>query len=61
VIPAIHIVSTVGFWDAVNKASLGWLVLMAFLYITGAIIYAVRIPERFFPGKFDIWVRTSLS
>ncbi|XP_060582534.1 adiponectin receptor protein-like [Ruditapes philippinarum] len=58
VIPAIHIVSTVGFWDAVNKASLGWLVLMAFLYITGAIIYAVRIPERFFPGKFDIWFQS---
>jgi len=29
---------------------------MAVLYIVGAIIYAVRIPERLFPGKFDIWV-----
>ncbi|XP_045165940.1 adiponectin receptor protein-like [Mercenaria mercenaria] len=58
VIPAIHIVSTVGFWDAVNKASLGWLCLMAVLYITGAVIYAVRIPERFFPGKFDIWFQS---
>lgn len=56
VIPALHFVITDGFWHAVNKASLGWLALMAVLYIVGAIIYAVRIPERFFPGKFDIWV-----
>jgi len=56
VIPAMHFVITDGFWHAVNKASLGWLVLMAVLYIVGAIIYAVRIPERLFPGKFDIWV-----
>ena len=56
VIPALHFVITDGFWHAVNKASLGWLALMAVLYIVGAVIYAVRIPERFFPGKFDIWV-----
>ncbi|XP_064605607.1 adiponectin receptor protein-like [Liolophura sinensis] len=55
VIPALHYVITDGFYHAINKASLGWLVLMAFLYIAGAVIYAVRIPERLFPGKFDIW------
>ncbi|KAH3820040.1 adiponectin receptor protein-like [Dreissena polymorpha] len=58
VIPALHIVIKYGFWWAVNKASLGWLSLMAMLYIVGAIIYAVRIPERFFPGKFDIWFQS---
>ena len=56
VIPAMHYVIEEGFYNAVNFAALGWLVLMAFLYISGAIIYAVRIPERLFPGKFDIWV-----
>lgn len=56
VIPALHYVITDGFWHAINKAALGWLVLMAFLYIFGAVIYAARIPERIFPGKFDIWV-----
>jgi len=55
VIPALHYVITDGFQEAINVASLGWLILMAFLYITGAIIYAVRIPERIWPGKFDIW------
>ncbi|VEL22534.1 unnamed protein product [Protopolystoma xenopodis] len=44
-----------GFWQAVSSAALGWLILMALLYITGAVIYALRIPERLWPGKFDIW------
>lgn len=56
VIPALHFILMDGFWNAVNNASLGWLVLMAILYITGAVIYAARIPERLYPGKFDIWV-----
>ena len=56
VIPALHFVITDGFDHAVNYASLGWLVLMAVLYIVGALIYAFRVPERIFPGKFDIWV-----
>lgn len=30
---------------------------MGCLYILGALFYALRVPERFFPGKFDIWVR----
>lgn len=34
---------------------------MATLYITGACLYAARIPERFFPGKCDIWVSGSAS
>lgn len=58
VIPAFHYVITDGFWHAVNKAALGWLVLMAVLYISGAVIYAARIPERIFPGKFDIWFQS---
>lgn len=55
VIPAMHYVITDGFYEAINYAALGWLVLMAFLYIAGAVIYAIRIPERIWPGKFDIW------
>ena len=56
VIPAMHYTITDGIDDPVNLAALGWLILMAVLYISGAIIYAVRIPERIWPGKFDIWV-----
>ena len=40
---------------------MGWLVFMGFLYITGALMYAFRIPERFFPGKVDILVTELLK
>ena len=56
VIPAMHYVITNGFYDAIYEAALGWLSLMAILYIVGAVIYAARIPERIWPGRFDIWV-----
>lgn len=49
-----------GWIKALNQASLGWLILMGLLYIIGTMFYALRIPERFFPGKFDIWVRIIL-
>ena len=46
-----------GWQKSLDEAALGWLILMGLLYITGALLYALRIPERFFPGKLDIWVR----
>ncbi|KAF6200801.1 hypothetical protein GE061_005247, partial [Apolygus lucorum] len=55
VIPAIHYVIEEGWVNAISYASLGWLILMGSLYLTGALFYAFRIPECFFPGKFDIW------
>lgn len=30
-------------------------ILQGLLYVIGAIIYAKRVPERFFPGKCDLW------
>lgn len=56
VIPAVHHAVTEGWFNAVDQASLGWLILMGFLYILGAVFYTSRVPERFFPGKCDIWV-----
>jgi adiponectin receptor len=57
-VPAIHYVITFGSYKAFNVGGLGWLVLMATFYITGACLYAARIPERLFPGKFDIWFQS---
>ena len=54
--PATHYAVENGLEKSVTEASLGWLLFMGFLYITGALFYAFRIPERFFPGKVDIWV-----
>ncbi|KAF6770487.1 hypothetical protein AHF37_09460 [Paragonimus kellicotti] len=58
VIPCVHTTVLDGFWHSVNQGSLGWLVLMALLYLSGATIYAVRVPERIFPGRFDIWFQS---
>ncbi|MFT7805554.1 adiponectin receptor protein 2-like [Arapaima gigas] len=55
VVPTLHFVISEGFLRATTIGQMGWLFLMAILYITGACLYAARIPERFFPGKCDIW------
>ena len=54
--PATHFGVVNGWEKAVHEAQIPWLILMGILYITGALLYAMRIPERFFPGKVDIWV-----
>jgi len=53
--PATHYAVQNGWERSISEASLGWLIFMGVLYITGALFYAFRIPERFFPGKVDIW------
>ncbi|KYM80866.1 hypothetical protein ALC53_08679 [Atta colombica] len=58
VIPAVHYAVAEGWFKAISQASLGWLILMGCLYILGALFYALRVPERFFPGKFDIWFQS---
>ncbi|XP_017058664.1 LOW QUALITY PROTEIN: adiponectin receptor protein [Drosophila ficusphila] len=55
VIPAVHYSIMEGWFSQMSRASLGWLILMGLLYILGALLYALRVPERWFPGKFDIW------
>ena len=34
---------------------------MSLLYTASAVTYATRIPERFLPGKCDIWVSINTS
>lgn len=58
VVPTMHFTIAEGFVKATTVGQMGWFFLMAVMYITGAGLYAARIPERFFPGKFDIWVST---
>ncbi|XP_075243087.1 uncharacterized protein LOC142337618 [Convolutriloba macropyga] len=54
-VPAVHFIAMYGVERSFYEASFGWMILMAILYISGACLYALRIPERFFPGKFDLW------
>nr|XP_045592482.1 adiponectin receptor protein-like isoform X2 [Procambarus clarkii] len=58
IIPAVHYTLIEGFDYAITRASMGWLILMGALYVIGALLYAVRVPERFFPGKCDLWFQS---
>lgn len=43
-------------WTLQNRRmSLDWMGLMAFFNLTGAVIYAARVPERLRPLKYDIY------
>lgn len=53
VIPAVHVL--VSHWDHPDVVvALGYELLMAILYATGAIFYVTRVPERWKPGAFNI-------
>ncbi len=57
-IPSLHVLFREGFTKATTGYALWGMLLMGCLYICGACFYISRIPERFFPGKFDIWVNS---
>ncbi|CAF2398885.1 unnamed protein product [Rotaria sp. Silwood2] len=57
-IPTCHYVLLFGFKHAFTTGAAQWLVVMAVLYISGASLYAARIPERLAPGYFDIWFQS---
>ncbi|CAH3144227.1 unnamed protein product [Porites lobata] len=58
VIPAVHLVSTHEATLVMRQVAVEWIILMSFLYTASAVTYATRIPERFFPGKCDIWFQS---
>ncbi|VDO23981.1 unnamed protein product [Haemonchus placei] len=58
VFPAAHLLFVDGLEFLYKKASLVWMLLMGGMYIGGAAIYATRIPERFFPGRCDLWFQS---
>ena len=54
-IPFFHILLRDGYTLSTEAYSLWGMLSMGATYIFGATLYVLRIPERFFPGKFDIW------
>ncbi|KAL4226246.1 Adiponectin receptor protein 2 [Mactra antiquata] len=58
VIPAVHFIIIEGLYPATFEYGLLNLIAMALLYIGGALMYAFRVPESIFPGKFDIWCQS---
>ena len=55
VVPMFHGIKVYGLAHMREAASLDWVVAQGALYILGAVIYAARVPEKWSPGKFDIW------
>lgn len=55
VAPILHSSSLSGFQYSYQYLSGNWLLFLAISYLIGAAIYAVRIPERLWPGKFDLF------
>ncbi|XP_036389620.1 adiponectin receptor protein 1-like isoform X1 [Megalops cyprinoides] len=58
IVPTMHFTIAEGFVKATTVGQMGWFYLMGAMYITGAGLYAARIPERYFPGKCDIWFQS---
>ncbi|KIP12106.1 hypothetical protein PHLGIDRAFT_98449 [Phlebiopsis gigantea 11061_1 CR5-6] len=53
VVPVTQGLLTHGFSKLCYEMGFAWLIASALLYISGALLYANRIPERFAPGSFD--------
>jgi len=56
--PTVHLILRSGWEMALVEGEVYKLLLMAGLYISGAVLYGLRIPERFLPGKFDLWFQS---
>lgn len=54
VFPVCHGIVASGLGQMQKQIGLSWVLLQGFLYILGAVIYAMRVPEKIWPGRFDI-------
>lgn len=55
VVPIVHGLQLYGLEQLRKTIGLDWVVLQGVLYMLGAGIYAARVPEKWSPGRFDIW------
>lgn len=53
VVPVAHGLNLYGFHVLNLTMGLNYLVASGALYVAGALLYALRVPERFAPGRFD--------
>jgi adiponectin receptor len=57
-LPVMHLMYVHGLEYVIEKGALYNFLIASALYATGTCLYAARIPERFLPGKFDIWFQS---
>ncbi|KAL0472672.1 hemolysin-III related domain-containing protein [Neurospora intermedia] len=55
VVPILHALTFTSFTQLDELMGLRWVMLQGAMYIFGALLYAVRWPECWYPGRFDIW------
>ncbi|KAI9099442.1 hemolysin-III related-domain-containing protein [Phlyctochytrium arcticum] len=55
IIPLLHALVKYGTHMTRHALSSGWLISSGITYFLGTLIYAARIPERWWPGKFDLF------
>ncbi|KAG5931895.1 hypothetical protein E4U53_001553 [Claviceps sorghi] len=55
IVPVVHGLSIYGYSGLENRMSISWVISQGAMYIFGAVLYAMRWPERTSPGSFDIW------
>ncbi|KAI8837841.1 hemolysin-III related-domain-containing protein [Chytridium lagenaria] len=58
VVPLAHVLIIYKPEFAAEAMALRYVGAMGLMYILGAALYASRVPERWFPGKFDIWFQS---
>jgi adiponectin receptor len=56
IVPVIHGIFAFGIEHLDRHIRLKWLVTQGALYIVGAGLYAARVPERIWPGHFDLFL-----
>ena len=61
VVPVTHMIILDGFQEGFRKGQVSWLLIMGICYISGTLLYAMRIPERYFPGKCNLVVRKFIN
>lgn len=55
IIPVLHGLKLYGLSSMNDRIGVSWLVLQGVLYIVGAGVYVARVPERWYPERFDVW------
>ncbi|KAL9579055.1 MAG: hypothetical protein Q9212_005332, partial [Teloschistes hypoglaucus] len=55
IVPVLHGLKLYGLSSMNDRIGLPWLVLQGVLYILGAGVYVARVPERWYPVRFDVW------
>lgn len=55
VLPIITGIFYYGFSEIYLRIQVKWVLLGGIFYIIGAVLYGARFPEKYAPGKYDIW------